>query len=468
MIKWQSSTNPAPGPKGLPLVGSSLDFRKDALGFLSSSCKSYGGIYSFYMTTPVGRLLTHVIQKPEHVQHVLKDRYQSYRKAGTYTKHMRGIIGNGLLTSEGEFWRKHRRIAQPAFHRKSIDRLGSVMVETTESMLHRSWESKVRERQPVDVYSEMTGLTLNIVGRSLFAADLARETSGIKEAVSFLLRYTDQRVRAIVRMPERLPTPSRRRYEESLATLDEVIYRIIGESRASEAAGDANGNIPNLISTLSAVRDEDTGEGMSEREIRDEVLTLLVAGHETTASALSWTFYLISEHPGVYQRLSAELAEVLSGRAPTADDFTRLSYTQMVFKEAMRLYPPVWGIPRIAVEDDEIGGYLIPEESRVLVSPYLAHRDPEMWNDPEAFDPERFTPANERARPRFAYFPFGGGPRQCMGNNFALMEGVMVLATVAQKYRPKPAPGSEVRAEVAMTLRPRGELPLVFEHYEAT
>ncbi len=462
MIKWQSSTNPAPGPKGRPVVGSSLDFRKDALGFLSSARENYGGIYSFYLTTPVGRLLTHVIQKPDHVRHVLQDHYQSYRKAGTYTKHMRGIVGNGLLTSEGEFWRKHRRIAQPAFHRKSINHLGSVMVETTEEMLRKGWESKVRERQPVDVCSEMTALALNIAGKSLFATDLSQETSGIKEAVSFLLRYTDQRVRAIVRMPERLPTPSRRRYQESLATLDELIYRIIGESRESGA----NGTIPNLISTLSAVSDEDTGEGMSEREIRDEVLTLLVAGHETTASALSWTFYLISEHPEVYEQLSTELSAVLGGRAPTADDFPNLPYTQMVFKEALRLYPPVWGVPRIAVEDDEIGGYVIPEESRVLVSPYLAHRDPEMWNDPEAFDPDRFSAANEQARPRFAYFPFGGGPRQCMGNNFALMEGVMVLATVAQKYRPQPVPGSDVSAEVAMTLRPRGELPLLFERVE--
>lgn len=468
MIKWQNSTNPAPGPKGCPLVGSSLEFRKDALGFLSNSRKSYGSIYSFYMTTPVGRLLTHVVQKPEHVQHVLKARYQSYRKAGTYTKHMRGIIGNGLLTSEGEFWRKHRRIAQPAFHRKSIDRLGSVMVETTEAMLRRNWESKVHNRQPVDVYSEMTGLTLNILGKSLFATDLSRETSGIKEAVSYLLRYTDQRVRAVVRMPERLPTPSRRRYEDSLANLDELIYRIISESRASEAASAGNGDIPNLISMLSGVRDEDTGEGMSEREIRDEVLTLLVAGHETTASALSWTFYLVSQHPDVYEQLATELSEVLDGRAPTANDFPHLPYTQMVFKEAMRLYPPVWGIPRIAVEDDEIGGYLIPKESRVLVSPYLAHRDPEQWENPEAFEPDRFSQANEQARPQFAYFPFGGGPRQCIGNNFAMMEGVMVLATVAQKYRPQPAPGSEVRAEVAMTLRPRGELPLLFERNGGT
>lgn len=459
MVKWQSSTNPAPGPKGLPLVGSALDVQKDLIGFLSNARYTYGDIYSFNMTSPIGKLLTHVVQRPSHVEHVLKDNHRGYRKAGTYTKHMRAVIGNGLLTSEGEFWQKHRRIIQPAFHRKTIQRLADGMVAPAEEMVEQRWKAKIYSGEPIDVFGEMTTLALNIAARSLFTTDLKNETSNVRSDVKFLLRYTDRRVRAIARVPEQIPTPARRRYLKALSSLDSLIYRIIREGR-TKSTGDGDAN---LISLLSAIRDDETEAMMPEDEIRDEVLTLLIAGHETSAAALSWSFYLLATHPEVYKDLVNEFDEVLGSRAPTAADFPKLAYAQMVFKETMRLYPPIWGLPRIAVEDDEIDGYVIPKETRVLVSPYLTHRDPQLWSDPEVFDPSRFAKSSEQNRPRFAYLPFGGGPRQCLGNNFAMMEGVLVLATVAQRYRPKVVSSALIRPEVAMTLRPRESLPLQFE-----
>jgi cytochrome P450 len=254
---------------------------------------------------------------------------------------------------------------------------------------------------------------------------------------------------------EKLPLPPRRRFERARARLDAVIYRIIEEHRRE---GRDRGDL--LSTLLHAVDEEGDRTGMTDEQLRDEVMTIFLAGHETTANALSWTWYLLSQHPEVEAKLHAELAEVLAGRPPTAEDFPRLRYTEMVVAESMRLYPPAWAVGRLALEDHEVGGYLIPRGALVLVSQYVMHRDPRFFPDPERFDPERFTPEAKSARPQFSYFPFGGGPRRCIGEGFAWMEGVLILATLARRWRLRLVPGTDVRTEPRITLRPKGGIQM--------
>jgi cytochrome P450 len=451
MIAWQSSPRAAPGPEGLPVLGSILDLRKDTLGFFDRA-RRYGPIYSFKMASPVGVLLVHVVAHPDHVRHVLKDNHAGYRKSGAFDR-FGSVIGNGLLTSEGEFWRRQRRLVRPAFHRERLAMLSGEITRATEQVLEARWEPLSRRGQgALDIAEEMAGLTLTIVGRALLSTDLANEASKVGRAVNYLRRYMDRRIKAIAVVPENVPTPKNRRFKESLRVLDEVVYGIVEEHRRSgEDAGD-------LVSMLAAARDEETGEGMTPKQLRDEVLTIMIAGHETTAAALSWAWCLLSEHPAVLRRMRSELDEVLAGRVPTYEDLPALAYTTMVFKETLRLYPPAWIIPRVALRDDRIAGYVIPKGSRVVTSPYVTHRDPALWDNPEGFDPERFAPEREEGRPEFAYFPFGGGPRRCVGRNFAMMEGTLILATIAQRCDLQLLPGSRVEPEATITLRPRNRV----------
>lgn len=453
----KSGTNVPPGPRGLPLLGSSLSVQRDTLGFFDAA-RTYGDIYRFKLLSPVGILTVHVLSRPEYVRHVLRDHQANYRKSGAYDR-LSAVIGNGLLTSEGDFWRRQRRLAQPAFHRSRLALLGKTMTAATEEMLAQRWEAAARAGTPLDVAEEMTRLTLTIVGRTMLSTDLADRSSEVGQAVRYLLEYTDRRIKAVAVLPESVPTPRNRRFRRSLKILDDLVYTLIDERRGQ---GEDRGD---LLSMLAAARDEETGEAMSERQLRDELMTILIAGHETTAAALSWAWYLLSKHPEVARTMTAELDSVLGGRPPTFDDLPSLPYTGMVFKETLRLYPPGWMIARIAREYDEIGGYAIPKGSRVAVSPYVVHRNPALWENPEGFDPERFAPGRATGRPDYAYFPFGGGPRKCIGGNFATMEATLVLATVAQRYLPELVPGFRVRPEAAISLRPKEGLPMILRPF---
>lgn len=395
----------------------------------------------------------HVVSHPDYVKHVLMDNYQNYRKSGAY-KRLGMVFGNGLLTSEGDFWLRQRRLAQPAFHRKRLEKLSELMTEATEQMLSGRWAPLAKAGKPVDISDEMMRLTLKIVGLSLFSTDLSNETSKVGRAVNYLREYTDRRAWGILVFPENVPTPRNLRFRRALKTLDEVVYGITQHHRST---GKDSGD---LTSMLALARDEETGEQMSARQLRDEVMTMLMSGHDTSTATLSWAWYLLSKHPEAYRRLRTELDEVLSGRPPSFDDLSSLAYTKMVFQETLRLYPPGWLIPRIAKEEDEIAGYSIPKESRVALCPYVTHRDPALWENPEGFDPQRFSPESFDGLPNFAYFPFGGGPRQCIGMNYAMMEGVLILATIAQKYRPDLVPGFNVEPETSLTMRPRGPIPM--------
>jgi cytochrome P450 len=300
-----------------------------------------------------------------------------------------------------------------------------------------------------DVTPEFLRVTLRILGLSMFGIDLSNDAEAIGRAVTVVLEATRSSITSILEIPRFIPTPANRRFLEALATIDRVTLGLIAERRAGGAAKD------DLLSMLLDARDEETGEGMTDRQLRDELVTILGAGHETTSMALSWTAVLLSRHPDVRRKLEAELDVVLAGRAPEFSDIPKLQYTRMVIEESMRLYPPAWIVGRNAIDDDEIGGYHVPAGSLVFVSAWVTHRHPGLWDNPEGFDPERFAPGADEGRPRYAYFPFGGGPHLCIGNSFAMMEATLVLATVAQRFHMDLVPGHPVELEPLITIRPR-------------
>ena len=395
----------------------------------------------------MGPRLVHLVSHPDGIKHVLGDNSQNYHKSVKYEK-LETFLGQGLLTSEGDYWKRQRHMMQPYFHLKQIGRFANDMTAATEAMLAR-WQSQAASGQPLDVAGEMMRLTLTVVCQTLFSADISTEADAVGRALTTVLKHTISRMQSLFDLSEILPLPENRRFHEALHILDQVVYGMIGERRRSERdTGD-------LLSMLVFARDEETGQSMSDQQLRDEVMTIFLAGHETTANALGWTWYLLSRHPEVTRRLETELAEVLGGRTPTLDDLSKLNYTSMVIQEAMRLYPPVWIIGRNAVKADQIDGYDIPADSSIMLSPYVTHRHTNFWDNPEGFDPERFNPERAKGRSYFAYFPFGGGPRLCIGNNFALMEAKLVLATVAQRYRLELVPGHPVEPEPLVTLRPK-------------
>jgi cytochrome P450 len=423
-------------------LGALADINADPLRFLAEAAE-LGDVVRFR----VGPYRVFLLRHPDAIQHVLVDNSKSYDKRTRGYDALRSLLGNGLLTSEGEMWRRQRRIAQPAFHRQRVAEFARVMVELTQDMLGR-WLDVAALGRTIDMTHEMTALTLRIVARTLLSAEVRDHAEEVGRAVTLFSRYADEAVSSV--LPLGFPTPLRLRTREATRKLDALIHAMIDERRKD---GRERGD---LLDMLMHARDGETGERMTDRQLRDEVMTIFLAGHETTANALAWTFYLLSLHPGVERRVRAELDAVLGGRAPEFDDLPKLTTLTAVIKESMRLYPPAWMIERRAAADDVVGGYRIPAGSVVLMSPYITHRHPGLWPNPEGFDPDRFVPEAERARPRYAYFPFGGGPRLCIGQPFAMLEGVLVLATILQRYRLSLVPGHPVVPDPLVTLRPRG------------
>jgi cytochrome P450 len=363
------------------------------------------------------------------------------------------LAGEGLLTSEGEDWRRRRKLAQPAFHRERIAAFATGMTHATIAMLER-WEPFVEQKQPqqsqqsIDIVHEMQRLTLGIVSTALFSTDISGDSDEMGGALNDIFAYFNHRSRTPLSLPAGVPTRRNRRFKQAVQRLDAITYRVIEEHRRGETKSD------DLLSMLLEARDEETGEGLSNTQLRDEVGTFLAAGHETTAMTLAWTWYMLSKHPAIEHKLHAELAEVLGGRLPTAADIPQLTYTRMIIQEVMRLYPAAWAMTRVIKNNDKINGYPIKAGTIMVLSPYVTHRHPAFWENPEGFDPERFTPERIAERPRYAYFPFGGGPRQCIGNEFALMEAQLIVAMVAQRYRLHLIPGQKVEPDPIFTLRP--------------
>lgn len=389
------------------------------------------------------------INHPDLIEEVLVGHPRRYFK-GRVLRANRHVFGEGLLTSEGDFWLRQRRLVQPAFHRARIAAYAGTMVEYAQRIME-SW----RTGEERDVHQEMMRLTLQIVAKTLFNADVARDAQEVGKSLELLLELGADFRRTLF-VPHWVPTPTNLRIKREIAFIENILYRIIDERRASgHDAGD-------LLSMLLNVQDED-GSRMTDKQLRDETITLFLAGHETTAASLSWTWWLLAQNPRVEAKLHAELDEVLGGRAPSMDDLGRLPYTANVITESMRLYPPAWGLARIVVEDHELGGYPLRKGMGVAMAQWVVHRDTRWYDTPEQFRPERWEGDFAKRIPRFAYFPFGGGPRQCIGNSFALMEATLILATIAQKFRLSLVPDHPVVPLASITLRPRFGVRVVLE-----
>lgn len=429
-----------PCSRGWPLFGHLFDLQRDPTGFLMSMARRYGPIANYRVAGQNVFLLDH----PDSIREVLQTQARKVAKSPS-TRRMRVILGEGLLTSEGEFHHRQRRLAQPAFYRPRLEQYARVMAEDAAEL-----RDGMREGQQLDMDREMMRLTLSIVTRTLFSAGEGIDAREIGEAVTGLLQLFPLLVMPYSEYLHRFPVlPVSRRMIESRNRLDRVVMRLIADRRA---AGEDRGD---LLSMLISARDEEDGSAMSDRQIRDEVLTLFLAGHETTAVALSWAWYLLSQHPAIEERLHREVDEVLQGRPATLQDVERLAFTTQVLAETMRLYPPAWGMAREAVEEMKFAGSRFAKGTIFVVSPYVTHRNPAYWPEPERFDPGRFTPEAQASRPKFAYFPFGGGPRVCIGERFAWMEGVLILATLSQRWSFRLLPGQMVEPRPLITLRPK-------------
>lgn len=414
---------------------------KDPLDFFVKTFAEYGDIYDVNSNF----FTIYVIANPNYIQEVMVSNKKDYAKSDDY-KILKYSLGNGLLTSEGDFWKKQRRIAQPAFHKESMKKLLETMIASTQATV-QAWLNK----KQVELTDEMHFLTLDIVTKCLFGTTLDSDYSKIQESITIGNEFLAEKIMRPFTPPIWLPTPKTRRYKKSRKYSSDVILDIIKKRQESQSTQHQD-----LLSMLMNAQDEDTGEKMSAQQLKDEAITIFVAGHETTANALSWTFYLLSQHPEKLRLLQEEIDTVLQGQAPDFQQLRALQYTQMVIEEAMRLYPPAWSIGRKVAQDTVLDGYPLKKEVRLILDVYTLHRHPDYWENPNAFEPERFHPEQKKQRHKYAYIPFGAGQRMCIGNNFAMMEMKVVLVMILQQFQlqlAKEAP--EVVPEPLITLRPK-------------
>ncbi|HEY6408996.1 MAG TPA: cytochrome P450 [Ktedonobacteraceae bacterium] len=430
---------------GLPLLGNLLGFRSKRLELIMQVSQQCGDIGAFQL----GLRTIVMFNTPELIHSALVEHAYDFEKTPNLRIYGRPLLGNGLLTSENEFHKRQRKLVAPAFQHSRIASYANIMVSYSEQ-IQKEWA----EGATIDVAREMMRLTLWIVGKTLFDADVLDEAEELGEALTVAMHRFSSEMTTIVHIPYDWPTPSNQRVRKAVARLDATIYKMIDERRrSSEDRGD-------LLSMLLSARDEDDGSFMTDKQVRDEAMTLFLAGHETTANALAWTWYLLSQHPAAYTQMREEVDRVLGGRLPTFADLHNLPYTLQVLKESIRLYPPAYGFARLAIRPVTIGNYPLPAGTIILVSPYTIHRRPDYFPNPERFDPERFTPEAEQQLPRYAYIPFGGGPRVCIGNHFALMEGHLVLATLAQRVSFSLVTGQRIDTEPLVTLRPKNGIKM--------
>jgi len=417
-----------------------VEVARNPLAMMIAMARDYGDISHY----KIGPQHLFFFNHPDLIRDVLVTNQKNFHKSRGLERAKR-LLGNGLLTSEDEFHLRQRRLAQPAFHRQRIEAYATTMVDFAERT-RSSWT----DGRTVDMHTEMMRLTLGIVAKTLFDADVDTEAAEIGSAMTRAFESFNYAMLPFTEYLEKLPLPAVRRFNAARDRLDKTIFRMIGERRAG---GEDRGDLLSML--LLAQDTEGDGTGMSDAQLRDEALTIFLAGHETTANALTWTWYLLSQHPEVEARLHAELDSALGGRRPTFEDLQNLPYTRMVLSESMRLYPPAWAIGRRALKSFNVREYEVPAGSVVLMSQYIMHRDERFFPDPERFDPERWTPESQAQRPKFSYFPFGGGARVCIGEQFAWMEGILLLATIAQQWQMRLEPGHVVDIQPLITLRPK-------------
>src|SRR5437868_8251767 len=443
--QWKRDRRP-PGPKGTRVMGVMREFNRDALGFIERMQREYGDVvWSRFLYVPALFLY-----QPDDIEYVLTTNAKNFRKAMTLRSNcFQRLVGNGLLTSEGEEWKRQRRLSSPAFHRERVATYASTMVDYTRRLIS-GW----RAGETRDMHREMMRLTLEIVVRCLFSADVSHDVDEVGATLGELVKPFAAQATLKWILNNRLPTPYHIHFHRLAKKIDDVVYRIIAERHAS---GTDTGD---LLSTLLAARDED-GSQMSDRQLRDEVMTLFLAGHETTALTLAWSWYLLGMNPDIEKAFHAELDEVLGDRNPTFADLPRLKYTEKIAKESMRLYPPAYGLGREAIDDCEIGGYRVPAGTQVFMFQWSTQRDPRFYDRPGEFMPDRWTDQFAEQMPKYAYFPFGGGPRACIGASFAMMEIILVLATIGQKFHLQLESDDPLEIYPAMSLRPKDGVKIV-------
>ncbi|MCG6135663.1 MAG: cytochrome P450 [Nostoc sp. LLA-1] len=419
------------------IVGHLLELGQDPLGFLTR-CRDYGDIVPLQLGLTPACLVTN----PEYIEEVLKNRHDFIKSRGS--RALKTLLGEGLLTTEGESWFWQRRLVQPVFHQKRINRYGEIMVEYTNQMLQTWHDGEIH-----DIHADMMHLTLQIVMKCIFSAEVdAGEAKVVANALDVAMQWFESKRRQNFLVWEWFPRPENLRYRRAIAQMDEAIYKLIQERRHSEEK-------PNdLLTMLMEAKDEETGQQMDDKLLRDEVATLMLAGHETTANTLSWTWMLLAQNPEVREKLASELNQVLQGRLPTLEDLGQLVYTQQVIKESMRLYPPVSIMGREAAVDTHIGGYEIPQGMSIMISQWVMHRHPKYFANSTAFQPERWIQELEKQLPKGVYFPFGSGPRICIGKGFAQMEAALILATIAQSFQVDLVPEHPIVPQPSITLRP--------------
>ncbi|HVS34011.1 MAG TPA: cytochrome P450 [Gemmataceae bacterium] len=432
-----------PGPKGTLLGGNLAELRRDPLALYTRCAREFGD----FSTMRFGLRRVYLINHPDLIESVLVTNARNWVKHYAL-KMNRLLLGDGLLTSDGDAWLRQRRLLQPLFNRDRLAGYGAVMVERTERLADSWHDGETR-----DIHSDMTHLALDIIARSLFGSGLTEKAREIGGVLSQVGRSFNRRLGGFIILPEYVPTPTNLRMKRAVRRLDEILYDLIGQRKESGGQDD-------LLSVFLNARHEDGGR-MSDRQLRDEAMTLFLAGHDTTALTLSWCWYLLAQNPPVYDALQAELASVLGARPPTPADLPRLPYTERVVMETMRLYPAAYMMGRQAVAACDLGGHRLPAGATVLMAQWLMHRDKRWFDEPERFHPDRWADGLAKRLPKFAYFPFGGGGRLCIGNSFALMEACLVLATLARRCRFSLVPGPPIRPAPAITLKPEGGIPVV-------
>ena len=441
-----TATLPA-GPKGLPIVGNALQFQRDPLAFMRRTQQQFGRMAHLRL----GNETVVTFFRPEHVRYFLMEHPRNFIKPNLGNgANLKAFLGDGLLTTDGEFHRKQRRLVQPAFHKKRVEGYADVMVQFTQEMLE-TWQAGAE----IDMAQSMQQLTLRIILKSLFNIDSPAQATTLGYAFNDMINNTRRRFSTLAKLERRLPLEKNRRREAGERTIDDFVYALIKQHRAEGQ------DVGDVLSMLLDAQDE--GNTMTDKQVHDQVLTFVAAGHETAQNTLSWTFYLLSQHPTVYKKLLAELQMVLAGRTPTVADLAKLPYLEWVINESWRYYPPAWLQGRRALEAFDLDGYHFPANTVALLSQWVTHNLPDIWGDPANFRPERWDPSSGQKVPQGAYFPFGGGPRMCIGMPFAEMETKLLVASILQRFTPRLVPGFPAVPQPRVTLRPKYGMHMILE-----
>jgi cytochrome P450 len=437
-----------PGPKRNLIFGNFRDLLNNPLHFLVDVDKSYPGIAKI---NAFNRKLV-LITNPELVRYILQTNQKQYVKGSQY-KLLKLVLGNGLVTSEGDLWRRQRKLIQPAFHKQYIYTLFNDMLACTNKMVEE-FEKKAEGKEVLYFSDEMMKVTLHIIGKTMLSADVTAEASAVRNSLIYIGQEIASNAMSLVNLPLWVPTPANIKFRKEVKVLDKIIYRIINERRNGKEQK------KDLLDMLMSSTYEDNGEHMPDDLLRDEIMTVFIAGHSTTATALAWTFYLIAQHPDVYQKLKKEVDDVIGTGELTLEHLQQLHYTKACFNESMRLYPPVWLFIRRALENNQVGDYIIEKDTDVLISPYITHHNESIWKDASSFKPERWLTDEVKQMDKFAYFPFAAGPRMCIGNNFALFEADIIIAKIIQKFKFEYAGDAPPEMEPSTTLRVKNRMPI--------